>query len=78
MGKIIGQFLFTLFATTNSPTDVVAMKGSFMIWGKISNFLSIEEVTKDNGSPGSSKPYTSIDKTYNIPVTISGELSCSP
>ena len=44
----IGKFVYTLFATTYSLTRVVTMKGLFRISGKISLFIKIKGVTKDN------------------------------
>ena len=55
LGNIIREFLYNLFETTDSPIRVVTMKNSFRISGKISNFLAIKGVTKDNIAPKSSK-----------------------
>ena len=78
LGNIIGQFLYTLFAITYSPTGVDTINVSCNISGKISNFLATRGVKNDKVAPGSSKEYTSREKTFNIPVTKSGEVSCSP
>ena len=78
LGNIIREFHNNLFATTDSPTGVVNMKGSFRISGKISNIRATKGVKKDNVETRLSKAYTSIEKTCNIMVTTSGEVSCSP
>ena len=52
MGNIKGQFLYTIFETTDSPIGVDTKKSSFKMYGKISNFLDINGVTKDNVEPG--------------------------
>ena len=47
---------------------VVTMKVSFRMSGKISNFLAIKGVTKENVAPKLSKAYTLIEKSCNIPL----------
>ena len=51
LGNIIRQYLYTLFATTDSPTGVVTIKGSFKISGKIPNLLGTKGVTNDKVEP---------------------------
>lgn len=52
-------------------------KGSTNTSGSISNFMGTKGVTKDKVESGSNKAYTSIEKTFNILVTTSRELSWS-
>ena len=42
IGQLYWKISIYLFATTNSPTAIVMMKGSFRTSGKISNFLAIK------------------------------------
>ena len=51
MGNINGQFLYTLYATTDSPTGVYTLKGSCNLSRKISNILDIKGETKDSVAP---------------------------
>ena len=44
----------------------------------MSSIFATGGVTNDKVATGSSKAYTSIDKTFNIPVTMSREVSCLP
>ena len=46
-GNIIGKFQYTLFATTDSPTEVDTIEGSRKISGKKINFVATRGVKND-------------------------------
>ena len=59
MKRVIGHFLYTFWATIESPTGVETRIGSGIISGLISKFTAVKGVTYEKLDPGSNKAYIS-------------------